>query len=70
MNHNEKKSKVYLILSTGAIPNLKCLLFYDNKLNRVTLPDWILLTADKLRWKVIDTSAAVKRDIEYEGEFF
>lgn len=68
MNHNEK-SKVYQIHNTGAISNLKCLLFNDNKLNGVTLPDWIILTADKPRWKVINTDTVVKTEIENEGDF-
>lgn len=63
-----KKSKVYQIHNTEAISNLKCLLFYD-KLNRVTLPEWIILTADKPRWKVINTWAVVKTEIENEGDF-
>lgn len=67
MNHNEK-SKVYQIHNTGAISNLKCLLFNDNKLNGVTLPDWIILTADKPRWKVINTYTVVKTEIENEGD--
>lgn len=67
MNHNEKP-KVYQIHNTGAISNLKCLLFNDNKLNGVTLPDWIILTADKPRWKVINTNTVVKTEIENEGD--
>lgn len=48
---------------------MKCLLFYDSKLNGVTLPEWIILIADKSRWKVIDIREAVKSEIQNEGEF-
>lgn len=68
MNHNEK-SKVYQILNTRVISNLKCLLFYDNKLNGVTPPEWIIFTADKPRWKVTNTWTVVKTEIENEGDF-